>query len=153
MQVSARAQGILAEFAKYQGLRSLAFDASGLIPIRLDGGIEIAIGYSPANDSLFVFGIVDPAPGAEFDPWPAFVRNQALVERRTRLSLHPDGPLVLSADAYVAALDFGRFVAMLDRFVLDLEAETAALAGRNGPPAGSSLPTASSFGEMIFFRI
>lgn len=153
MLVSVRAQTILAEFAKYQGLRSLSFNADNLIPIKLKGGPEIAIGYSPANDSLFVYGVVDRAPGKDFDPWPAFERNTALVDRRTRLLLHKEGPLVLSADAYVVTLDLNGLIAMLDRFVEDLQAEIAARGGQGAPAMPASLSLSDFSGEMVMIRL
>lgn len=153
MLVSVRAQTILAEFAKYQGLRSLSFNADNLIPIKLKDGPEIAIGYSPANDSLFVYGIVDPVPGMDFDPWPVFERNTPMVERRTRLLLHKEGPLVLSADVYVATLDLNGLIAMLDRFVEDLQAEIAARGGKGATSAPASLSLSDFSGEMVMIRL
>lgn len=141
--VSPRMTALLADLARQQGLDRLAFNADGLVPIRLDRKLDIAIGYSPANDQVFLFAAV-ATEGAKdrIDPWHAFRRNVGLAERRTRLSLDPTGNLILSADAYLEGLDFPGFSAMLDRFVLDLEDEIAAIGDQRAPfpPAQSSAP-------------
>ncbi|MEM8795471.1 MAG: type III secretion system chaperone [Pseudomonadota bacterium] len=155
MNLSARAENLISEFASQQGVRGLAFDENGLIPIRLDGKLDIALGYSPANDAIFVFGIVAEHLDAEgFDPWVAFERNQSLVERRTRLSLNEGSTLVLSADAYLEGLSYPQFAGMLDRFVADLEAEIAVF-GASGPSAGaqSSSTLSPEDGDAVIMRL
>ncbi|MEM8837277.1 MAG: type III secretion system chaperone [Pseudomonadota bacterium] len=155
MNLGARAENLISEFASKQGVRGLAFDENDLIPIRLDGKLDIALGYSPANDAIFVFGIVAEHVDAErFDPWVAFERNQSLVERRTRLSLNEGSTLVLSADAYLEGLSYPQFASILDRFVADLEAEISAfgaLGMTSGAPQAPTLPPED--GDAVIMRL
>lgn len=150
MQLSPKAEAILSAMARQQGLKTLSFDADGLIPILLDGRLQIAIGYSPANDALFLFGVVDPKPDPDaLDPWSIFARNVPLAERRTRLALDPSaGALVLVCDVYVEGLEYWRFSEIMDRFVEDLRLMLQADDGQRPVPA--ALPEAPA--DVLIFR-
>lgn len=153
MQLSARAEGLIAELARQQGLSELKFNENGQIPIRLDGQMEIAIGYNPANDALFLIGIVDPAPNmATLDAWDLFSRNTELTERRTRLAIEPTSQaLILVRDSYVDGLEFYQFSRMMDQFVFDLDGITKHFAGAGASRSTPSpMPAADSIDYMIF---
>lgn len=121
MQTSARAQGILDQFARDQGVAPLRFDRDGLIPITLGPDLVVAIGYNAAVDAFFFFAVLDVEGGkAPGTAWWAFGENARLAERRTRLALEPStDALTLAADLPVAALDYPAFADALDRFVRD----------------------------------
>jgi hypothetical protein len=150
MQLSARAEGLIAELARQQGLSELGFNENGHIPIRLDGQLEIAIGYSPANDALFLIGIVDPAPDVDtLDAWDLFSRNTDLTERRTRLAIEPTSlALILVRDSYVGDLEYYQFSRMMDEFVFDLEGIIGHLGGSR--TAAPTVPSPDIAEYMIF---
>ncbi|MGQ3214496.1 MAG: type III secretion system chaperone [Shinella sp.] len=150
MQLSTRAEGLVAELARQQGLSELGFNENGHIPIRLDGQMEIAIGYSPANDALFLIGIVDPAPDMDtLAAWDLFSRNTELAERRTRLAIEPTSrALILVRDSYVNDLEYYQFSRMMDQFVIDLEGVMSD-AGRSRMTA-SAAPSPDIADYMIF---
>src|SRR5262245_19837668 len=119
MQLSTGAQTIIDQFAADQGLRQLAFDEDGLIPIQLGEDLFIAVGYNPANDLFFSLSVLDPEGGTALsDPWWAFERNSELAARRTRLAIEPEShALMVIADTLVSGLQFPTFSSRLDAFV------------------------------------
>ena len=156
MQPSARAQGILDQFARDQGLKTLRLGPDGTIPIGLGADLAMAIGYDAANDAFDLFAVLDPnGDGGLADPWWAFRENAELAGRRTRLALEPStGALVVIAEVLLGGLDFPAFNARLDRFVRDVRdlkgrypgvgaagARGAADAGASGADAGSDFVT------------
>lgn len=153
MDLSVRMRALLAELAQQQGLPELSFDEDGLIPIRLDRRLEIAIGYSPRNDAVFLVGVVDPVPDPDrTDAWAILERNGPLAERRTRLAVDPKSrALILVRDAYLVDLEYYAFSAMLDEFVRDLEAQLAAASARV-PPPGPAPMTAWDAENLLIFR-
>jgi len=153
MQLSARSEGLIAELARQQGLSELKFNENGHIPIRLDGQMEIAIGYNPANDALFLIGIVDPAPDmAALDAWDLFSRNTELTERRTRLAIDPTSQaLILVRDSYVDGLEYYEFSRMMDQFVFDLDDLTKHATDASAHTSASPpMPAADATDYMIF---
>ncbi len=160
MTTSRAAQALLDQFAKDQGIRSLTLDdATGMIPIRLGADVQIAIGYSPANDSFNFFSVIDPKGEANLpDPWWAFERGRDLAERRTRIALEPwTGSLALIAEVFVVGLEYWRFREVLDRFVADVEAVAADYAALRSaaaaqPTGAGSLDDAIA-DSLVVFRV
>lgn len=153
MQLSTRAEGLIAELARQQGLSELGFNEDGLIPIRLGGQMEIAIGYSPSNDALFLIGIVDPAPDmGKLDAWKLFSCNTELAERRTRLAIEPTSrALILVRDGYVNDLEYYQFSGMMDQFIIDLE-DVTHLGGAGGSGTVASTTPNSGIADYMIFR-
>ncbi len=151
MQLSNGAQTILDQFAADQGLRQLAFDEDGLIPIQLGEDLFIAVGYNPANDIFFFLSVIDPDGDTALpDPWWAFARNQELAARRTRLAVEPSSKaLMMITDTLVSGLQFPDFTSRLDAFVADVEKVRQAYGELATGGDGGDTLSALSNGDMI----
>src|SRR5262249_19592766 len=118
--LSARASALLQELARDHGLRDIQFDSDALIPMKI-GDLQIAVAYSPANDSLFLIGMLNT--NAEFrlaDPWQALVQSGALAVRRTRIAVEPSTKAtVLVCEIPLENLAYWQFSARLDEFLAD----------------------------------
>ena len=123
MKLSRQAESLLDAMARDHGLKKLALDQDGLIPINLGPDLDIAIAFSEANNSFYLMGILDVQGAAALDPWWAFTHNQTLSDRRTRVAIEPtSGSLVLVRDLFLNGLEYWQFSETLDQFVGDLEA-------------------------------
>ena len=139
-RLSARAEALLQDMARDHGLRGLAFDKDGLIPLQI-AGVQIAVAYSGANDSLFMMSVIDErADGKVVDPWCLFERSGGMAHRRTRLAFEPkSGSLVLIGELFLADIDYWQLAQALENFARDCrDTLTAPVVG---VAAGDSLPS------------
>jgi len=140
-RLSARAEALLQDMARDHGLRGLAFDKDGLIPLQI-AVVQMAVAYSGANDSLFMMSVIDErADGKVVDPWCLFERSAELASRRTRLAFEPkSGSLVLIGELFLAGIDYWQLAQALESFARDCR-ETLTAPPVAGVAAGDSLPS------------
>jgi Tir chaperone family protein CesT len=133
MNLSRNAGILIEDLAKHHDHPELTFNENGMISIRLNEEVEIAIAYSPDNDAFLLFGIVDPTPDVDCLDWAAIFRaNAEYLERQTRLSLDEEtGYLIIERDLWVDGLAFADLMNALDAFIDDFA----------GALHGDTLPT------------
>ncbi len=151
-ELSPGAARLLDEHARDHGVRKLAFDQNGLIPMTVRD-TQIALAYSRANDSLFLTAVVQEAP-ASFDPWWAMELSGVMAPRRARLAVEPNSKaLVLVAEIQVEGLEYWRLLEGLEAFVADY-ATALEGAGASLKPVGetSAPPELAYSSDMLLFR-
>jgi hypothetical protein len=123
------------------------------VPVLLDGALQIALGYSPANDSFFFFAVLDGAPDpARLDAWALLSQDPAMALRRTRIALDTAShALVMLRDLRATGLVYKNFADALDRFVLDVDAVKGAHNLRSHK--GASLPTGTFDEQYLLVRV
>ena len=150
-QLSPQAESLLRDMARDHGLRELSFNNDGLIPVKM-GGVQMALAYSGANDSIFMMGMIDEkADGKLADPWRAFETCSALSSRRTRLAFEPKtGAKVMICELFLAGIDYRQLANALDTFAKDCRDVEA---GRVIAPVVSAAPPPQSNADEVIIRM
>jgi hypothetical protein len=148
--LSARGTALLQEFAKDHGVSKLDFDRDGLIPMTI-GDAQLALAYSPANDSFFfIAAIRTPEEGELADPWQAFALSGNMAARRTRIAIEPKSKLeVLVREVLLEGLTYTKFLTSIDEFICDLISQR----GTDQKREKNVVPMPALPEDVLLFRI
>lgn len=150
MNLSRRAETMLAELARDHGLTTLQPNPDGVTPIAF-GDVTVALAFSPRRDIACFMSVVEERP----DPATNWAERSLALGKQmkghsTRLAVEAHtGSLVLISTFELAGARLDKFNAALEEFVMDARATSNTLAGGTAQHrTGSAIPI-SDF-EIVF---